>query len=384
MSNFIVSQEDWSLHRKGYEDQKRHQEKIEEVLKENLQDLLTEENIIMPKGNNIIKIPIRSLDGYKIRYNYDKMQHAGMGNGESQIGDIVASDRKKKGSNKSSGAGEQKGKDYYEAEISLQEIEKELFSQLELPNLEQKQAGIIETESYEFNDIGKIGITGNIHKKRTLLQAFKRNSLNGKSSFYPVMPEDLRYRTWNDIKKPDTRAIIIAMMDTSGSMGVWEKYIARSFFFWIKGFLNTKYEKVEIEFIAHHTEAIIVAEHEFFHKGESGGTICSSAYRKALDLIDGKYPPSQYNIYVFHASDGDNLTSDNSRCIRLIDELSNKANMVGYFEVNQYNRYSTLMSAIKNIRNKKFNYFVVKQKQDILYALKSFFKKENDNEQAKL
>ncbi len=76
------------------------------------------------------------------------------------------------------------------------------------------------------------------------------------------------------------------MMDTSGSMGVWEKYMARSFFFWMTRFLRTKYETVEIEFIAHHTEAKVVSEEHFFSKGESGGTICSSAYRKALELID--------------------------------------------------------------------------------------------------
>ena len=67
--------------------------------------------------------------------------------------------------------------------------------------------------------------------------------------------------------------------------------MARSFFFWMTRFLRTKYETVEIEFIAHHTEAKVVTEEEFFSKGESGGTICSSAYRKALELIDQKYDP---------------------------------------------------------------------------------------------
>ena len=69
------------------------------------------------------------------------------------------------------------------------------------------------------------------------------------------------------------------MMDTSGSMGIWEKYMARSFFSDDK-ILRTKYETVDIEFIAHHTEAKVVTEEEFFSKGESGGTICSSVYKK--------------------------------------------------------------------------------------------------------
>lgn len=120
-------------------------------------------------------------------------------------------------------------------------------------------------------------------------------------------------------------------------MGQMEKYVARSFFFWMLRFLRTKYEKVEIVFIAHHTEAKEVTEEAFFSKGESGGTICSSAYRKALEIIDERYPPSRYNIYPFHFSDGDNLTSDNDRCVKLVRELMEKCNMFGYGEVNQYN-----------------------------------------------
>ena len=58
-------------------------------------------------------------------------------------------------------------------------------------------------------------------------------------------------------------------------------------------FLRSKYETVEIEFIAHHTEAKVVTEEEFFSKGESGGTICSSAYQKALELIEQKYNPTR-------------------------------------------------------------------------------------------
>ena len=69
-------------------------------------------------------------------------------------------------------------------------------------------------------------------------------------------------------------------------MGVWEKYMARSFFFWMTRFLRTKYETVEIEFIAHHTEAKVVYRRRFLFEGESGGTICSSVYRKALELIE--------------------------------------------------------------------------------------------------
>jgi uncharacterized sporulation protein YeaH/YhbH (DUF444 family) len=77
-----------------------------------------------------------------------------------------------------------------------------------------------------------------------------------------------------------------------GTPGSFEKYCARSFFLWMSRFLTRQYEKVEIVFIAHHTEAKEVEEEEFFTRGESGGTICSSAYVKALEIIDSRYPPS--------------------------------------------------------------------------------------------
>ncbi|MFJ5622630.1 sporulation protein YhbH [Peribacillus loiseleuriae] len=374
---FAISQEDWSLHRKGFDDQQRHQEKVQEAIKNNLPDLISEESIIMSNGKDVVKIPIRSLDEYKIRYNYDKNKHVGQGDGESQVGDVVARDGSpEKGPGKGQGAGDSAGEDYYEAEVTMLEIEEALFSQLELPNLQRKERDDNTVEDIEFNDIRKTGLMGNIDKKKTMIAAFKRNALNGDPGFHPIYKEDYKFKTWNEIEKPDSKAVVLAMMDTSGSMGLWEKYMARSFFFWMNRFLRTKYESVEIEFIAHHTEAKVVSEEDFFSKGESGGTICSSVYRKALELIDTKYAPDRFNIYPFHFSDGDNLTSDNARCVKLVEELMKVSNMFGYGEVNQYNRHSTLMTAYKNISNEKFRHYILKQKSDVFHAMKSFFKNE--------
>lgn len=219
---------------------------------------------------------------------------------------------------------------------------------------------------------------GNIDKKRTLLAAIKRNALQGNKNLMEIHIDDLRFKTWEEIIQPHSNAVVIAMMDTSGSMGVFEKYCARSFFFWMVRFLRTKYEHVDIVFIAHHTEAKEVTEEEFFSKGESGGTICSSAYRKALEIIDSRFPPERYNIYPFHFSDGDNLTSDNERCLKLVHELMERSNMFGYGEVNQYNRNSTLMSAYKHIKDPRFRYAIIRQKSEVYTALKTFFAKKEE------
>ena len=374
---YIVSRDDWSLHRKGYQDQARHQQKVREAIKQNLPDLVSEESIVLSDGKQIIKVPIRSLDEYHFVYNHNKNKHVGQGDGDSSVGDVLGTDpaSAKKGG-KGEKAGDQPGEDVVEAEISLAELEMMLFEELELPFLKRKDKDLLDTKEIRFNDIRKKGIMSNIDKKRTIMENLRRNSTTGNPGIHGISPDDLRYKTWEEIIKPQSNAVILAMMDTSGSMGSFEKYAARSFFFWMTRFLRHQYEKVEIVFIAHHTEAKEVSEEDFFTRGESGGTICSSAYIKALEIIDSRYPSQLWNVYPFHFSDGDNLTSDNERCVKLISELMERSNMFGYGEVNQYNRSSTLMSAYKHIQNHKFIYSIIKEKQDVYQALKTFFSKK--------
>jgi len=372
--SFILSREDWSLHRKGYQDQARHQQKVREAIKQNLPDLLSEENIILSNGRQIIKIPIRSLDEYRFIYNHHKKKHVGQGDGNSRVGDVIGQDPASRGG-KGEGAGDQPGADVVEAEISIAELEDMLFEELELPFMESKTKEQMTSPDVRFNDVRRTGIFSNIDKKRTILENLRRNARRGHPEIAGISPDDLRFKTWEEVTKPQNSAVILAMMDTSGSMGSFEKYCARSFFFWMNRFLKRQYEHVEIVYIAHHTEAKEVTEEEFFTRGESGGTICSSAYQKALEIIDARYPPSRYNIYPFHFSDGDNLTSDNERCVKLIREILTKANMFGYGEVNQYNRSSTLMSAYKHIQEERFMYYVIRDKAEIYQALKTFFGK---------
>lgn len=370
---FTLQREDWSLHRKGHQDQERHKEKVREAIKDNLADLVSDESLIMSDGKQIVKIPIRSLEEYRIRYNHQKGRHAGTGQGDTQVGDIVARGRPdKSGTPGTEGAGEQPGVDYTEAEVSLEDIQNVLFKELELPDLADKEAPDLTVDTVEFRDVRKKGLSSNIDKKRTLLEAIRRNQ-RAAIDKVRISPDDLRYKTWEDVQKPDSNAVILAMMDLSGSMGLFEKYCARTFFFWMARFLETKYENVHIRYIAHHTEAHEVSQEHFFNKGESGGTICSSVYEYALGMIRSEYPPDRYNIYPIHFSDGDNLTSDNENCVRLVRELCEVSQMFGYAEVNQYSRSSTLMSAYGKLELPVFRKFVIRDKSEVYAALKHFF-----------
>jgi len=381
---FLISQEDWSLHRKGYEDQSRHREKVKEALRNNLADMVAEEGIFASNGKNIVKIPIRSLDEFRFRYNYKRQNHVGTGDGSAKKGDVVAKDgdprQQQQGPGKGAGAGDQPGVDYFETEVTLEEVENHLFSRLKLPHLDKKEQAEVVVDSIQFNDIRKKGIMGNLDKKRTILQAIKRNAQEGKKGLGKILEDDLRFKTWSEVKIPHSQAVVLCMMDTSGSMGRFEKDIARTTFFWISRFLRKNYSNVEIVFIAHHTHAKVVSEEHFFTKGEMGGTVCSSAYKLALELIRQKYSPSRYNIYPIHFSDGDNLPSDNDDCIEIIQKVMEVSNFFAYGEINQHHRMSTLGDVFKSIDHPKLRSAVIYERKDILKALTTFFTENKEEE----
>lgn len=375
MAIVSVSQADWSLHRKGYIDQKRHQEKIKEAIKENLHEIVSREDIILSDGKKVVKVPIRSLEQYKFRFDHNKGEGVGQGQGGSKVGDVIGR-APAEGQGQGQGqAGDQPGGDYFEAEVNIEDLAALIFQDLGLPNLEEKRNQQLEAESVAFKDIRRAGILANLDKRRTIMENIKRNAKTGRPRFGDVRNEDLRFKTWEQEIRHESNAVVIAMMDVSGSMGEFEKYIARSFYFWMVRFLRTKYNNVEIVFISHHTEAKVVSEEEFFTKGESGGTRVSSAYSLAYEIIQQKYPPSDWNIYPFHFSDGDNMFSDNRLCVELVKQLLSVCNLFGYGQIKQgWYPAGTLMSVYsQEIDHDKFVAVTIEDKEDVYPALRKFF-----------
>ncbi|MGE4272688.1 MAG: sporulation protein YhbH [Desulfitobacterium sp.] len=372
--DIIVSREDWSLHRKGYLDQSRHREKVQEVIKKQLGDLIVDEGIIISDGKKTIKIPMRSLEEFRFRYDYNKRNHTGQGTKKMKNGDILARENvRKQGAGNNSGAGDEPGVDIYEAEVTYEDLAAILFEELQLPNLDDKKRPLIAHDKPEFRDIRKKGLMANIDKKRTLIESIKRQALTGKSQSLRITPEDLRFKTWETHPNYETNAVIIAMMDTSGSMGQFEKYISRTFFFWMVRFLREKYENVEMRFLAHHTEAKEVTEEEFFTRGESGGTRCSSVYQLALELIQREYPAAHYNIYPVHFTDGDNIGSDNTRAMNLMQKLVEVSQVVGYGEILRTHYSSTLMTTLRRIDDPKLRLVTIRDRNEVYEALKTVF-----------
>jgi sporulation protein YhbH len=373
-----LSRQDWSLHRKGPIDQARHNQKVKEAIKRNLADIVSEEAIITADGNKVVKIPIRSLDLPHFRFDNRRNPQAGQGNGGSKVGDVIggSGDPAARGPGKGRGAGDQPGIDYYEAEITIDELAALVFEDLGLPNLEDKGKAEVTSPDVRFNEIRKHGPLSNLDKRRTLLENLRRNARLGRPTIGGMQNDDLRFKTWVEDVKQETNAVVIAMRDVSGSMGEFEKYITRSFYFWMVRFLRTKYDNVRIVFITHHTEAKEVDEEAFFNLGESGGTKVSSAYQLALDIVNERFPPALWNIYPFHFSDGDNWGEvDNQRCLDIVRQFLQICNLFGYGEIQEGGRrsMSTLMSAFQQITDPKFVGVTITSKEDVFPALRRFF-----------
>ena len=213
-----ISRHDWSLHRKGSVDQERHKQKIREAIKKNLGDIVSEESIILSDGKKVIKVPIRSLEEYRFRYDPGRQQHAGEGDGNSKVGDVVASDPRS-GRGKRGSAGNEPGVDYYEADVTVDELAAMIFEDLGLPFLEEKKMAEMESEAIRFTDVRKVGPLSNLDKKRTIKENIKRNAAKGDPHFGQIKDTDLRFKTWENTVKYQSNAVIMAMMDTSGVDG---------------------------------------------------------------------------------------------------------------------------------------------------------------------
>src|SRR2546421_375658 len=210
-----VSQHDWSLHRKGQIDQERHKEKIREDIKKILGDIVSEESIILSDGKKMVRVPVRSLDEYRFRFDPGRQQHAGQGNGKSKVGDVVAQEPRP-GKGKKGDAGKEVGYDFYEAEITMEELAAMIFEDLGLPNLEQKRQQELQTEAVRFTDVRKKGPLTNLDKKRTIMENMKRNAAKGDAKFQDIKSEDLRFKVWEPTIKYQSNAVVLAMMDVSG------------------------------------------------------------------------------------------------------------------------------------------------------------------------
>ncbi|MDY6013099.1 sporulation protein YhbH [Clostridium sp.] len=382
-------------HDRSIEDRRRHRQLVEKSIKENLGDILSEESIIGQGKNKKFKIPIRGIKEYQFVYGRNSKGVA-TGTGEEKRGDKIGSGKPGQGKGQGNkGAGNSEGDDIYDTEITLDELLDYIAEDLDLPNLDKKKYSEIISESAGRRDgYQKYGIRPRLAKKKTVMTKIARkqgkkralieagaSEEDAKIARFPFREDDLRFYRVKQKPKRESNAVMVFIMDVSGSMDSTKKYLARSFFFVLSRFLRRKYDNLAFEFISHTTVAKRVNEYEFFHKAESGGTYISSGINLALDLIKEKYPKDMWNIYPVYASDGDNWTEDNEKAMKAVKDLCKTSNMFGYAELLP-STYSTTMyyRFKKEINEKNFVPVIVKEKKDLWEALKLMLSKEMKEE----
>ncbi len=378
MPQFSLSADNWDLHRRAERDRQRHNEKVKEVIKKNLGDIISQQDIITADQGKIVKIPVRGLELPRIRFDNEERERVGQGSGGTKPGDVLGK-APQQGEGTGKQAGQEAGVDFYEAELTIEELTALVFEDLHLPNLEDRGIKQIVSEHADFNSISKRGITSNLDRKRTLMEAYKRNAREGKPG-WTIKNEDRRYKTWEVVTEPQRNAVVFAMRDVSGSMGEFEAYICRSFYFWMLRFLRKKYASAEIVFITCHTEAKEVDESSFFSLGDSGGTKMSEAYKLAMRIIEQRYNPREWNIYPFLFSDGYNW--GDADCVDLVRKMAEISNLIGYGEIandvwSQSPHFAPLGQAYQEAFAKDDRVCLVKinSKEDVWPALKQFFSK---------
>jgi uncharacterized sporulation protein YeaH/YhbH (DUF444 family) len=284
------------------------------------------------------------------------------GNQEYLKGDRISRPRGGGGGSGKGQAGnsDQMTEDDFVFQLTREEFMNYFFEDLELPNMVKTQ--LTSTTEFKNQRAGykMSGTTSTIHILRSLRGALGRRIAvgggsrrrlreaeeelkalldGGESEASPIVvelkreihhlraklltipfidPFDLRYSNRVKVPKPSSQAVMFCIMDVSGSMDESKKDTAKRFFILLYLFLTRAYEKIDVVFIRHHTQAAEVDENEFFHSRESGGTVVSSALHLLGNIIHERYASSDWNVYVAQASDGDNWDNDSVICRQLL------------------------------------------------------------------
>jgi uncharacterized sporulation protein YeaH/YhbH (DUF444 family) len=362
-------------------DHARFRKIVKGKIRDNLRKYISQGQQIIPKGNDQFKVPMPSID--IPRFKFGGESEGGTGQGDGQQGDPVDG-KPGEGEPGQGEAGEGEGLKELEVEMGVDELARILGDELELPNIEPKGKQQLDSTVDKYTSIGTVGPDSLRHLKRTYKEALKRQMSMG--VYDPADPrvvpirKDFRFRSADTKIEMENSAVVIYMMDVSGSMGEEQKEIVRTESFWINLWLKSQYKDIEVRYIIHDATAKEVDEDTFFRTRESGGTLISSALKLCKEIIEEDYNPNEWNIYPFHFSDGDNWSADDTKvCLSLLDDfLLPNSNMFCYGQVES--RYGSGqfykdLSAKYGTDDDSVILSKIKDKEAILDSIKEFLGK---------
>jgi uncharacterized sporulation protein YeaH/YhbH (DUF444 family) len=360
-------------------DHLRFRDIVRGKIKQNLRKYISNGELVGRQGSERVSIPLPQIE--IPRFRFGDTGQGGVGQGQGDVGDSLGpADPGKGGTGK---AGSDPGEHTLEVELTLQELAEILGEELELPRIEPRGKERIIAEKGRYVGIRRVGPESLRHFKRTFRQALKRQIMMG--GYDPKRPvvvpnrDDKRYRSWQTKPLPQSNAVMIFIMDVSGSMGDEQKEIVRIASFWIDTWLRSQYKGLESRYIIHDAIARVVDQDTFFRTRESGGTMISSAYQLAAKMIDDEFPATEWNIYPFQFSDGDNWSADDtSTCVDILKKsILPRVNQFCYGQVESPYGSGQFLNDLTSVFSNDATLVVseIQERQGIVEAIRTFLGK---------
>ena len=401
------------------------------LVKDAVQEAIDERSITDIERGQSIHIPKKNLSEPILHHGKGgKHRHVHPGNKEFNTGDRI---QRPSGGGEGPGGGgdasaDGSGSDEFMFQINRDEFLGYLFDDLELPNLVRKELSDVKEFRLRRAGISTAGSPDRLNIVRSLRSAHARRiALSGKERHeirqikrelrtleinkkteedyqqiellkhkireltqslkrLPFIDEfDLKFNNFAKEALPSSRAVMFCIMDVSGSMTREIKDMAKRFFLLLYMFLNKNYESVKVVFIRHHSEARECDEQDFFYARETGGTVVSTALNLAAEIRSKRFSPSEWNIYIAQASDGDNWESDSCKCKDIIiKKLLPYTQYYSYVEITDRN-HQNLWHEYKSIESdhpERFSMEQIKNYNDIYKTFRRLFEKKEAKENA--
>ncbi|PIE22085.1 MAG: hypothetical protein CSA62_14320 [Planctomycetota bacterium] len=307
-------------------DHTRFRDIVRERIKLNLRQFVGSGEMIGKQGGKYVSVPLPHIQ--LPCFCFGQNEKGGVGQGEGKEGAAVEVQE-----------GDHEGLGALDVEVEVEELAQILGEELELPNIMPKGNKRSDTTGARMARVSMVAPESLRNFKYTFREVFKgqisAGIYNPDDLVIRQVPTDKRSKSCKPSVLPQANAVIIYMMDVSGSMGQEQKDMVRIESFWIDAWLRSQYKNLEVQYIVHDAVAHLVDQHTFFHLREYGGTKISSAYELLVQLMEKRYPAQEWNIYPFHFSDGDNWSSsDTEHCIGLLKErVLPFVNQFGYGQV---------------------------------------------------
>ncbi len=264
---------------------------------------------------------------------------SGGGSGDGEEGEVIGEQpvRAPEGEG-GEGPGQGEG-GQHEMESNAYDLGKILTEQFELPNLKDKgKKRSLTRYTYDLTDKHR-GFGQLLDKKATLRKIVETNIHLGHlsdvdnidPSRFLISPSDLIYRILSREKDYESQAMVFFLRDYSGSMAGKSTALVVAQHVMIYSWLLYQYAmQVETRFILHDTEAKEVPDfYTYYNSRVAGGTQVSSAYRLVNEVVEKDNLTRDYNIYIFHGTDGDDWDTDGKESIPELKKMLTYANRVG-------------------------------------------------------